>query len=134
MKLDLLYCFRTFTFINFHFWFSQVMLMSEIKDKKNKINYGSVPTTEKFVHPSQSASLWSKTFMSWCDDLLKLGSQRQLNEQDAWPLMNDTTSETCTDELEAIWDGKSSLTMAFLNIYGLRYFMIGILLAGGMVL
>ncbi|KAJ0406074.1 hypothetical protein ATCC90586_005898 [Pythium insidiosum] len=91
---------------------------------------GGTQFAASLPHPQERASWLSKLFISWVNPMLTLGNERQLEQDDVWPLAPSNQCEPAANLLQRHWLASGSLVRAFLRSYGFRYISIGLLLAG----
>ena len=67
------------------------------------MSYQKLNTGCSITNPKENASLFSLLTFSWLNDLLKLGSQRALENDDLPPLLEEDDNQTLTKNLEKEW-------------------------------
>ncbi|GMF39240.1 unnamed protein product [Phytophthora lilii] len=74
-----------------------------------------------------TASLWSKLFFSYANDMMRAGNERQLNNDDLWELEGENRSAAAFDEFASHYErhGKS-IVKAMVTAYGGRFLLCGL--------
>jgi len=58
---------------------------------------------DQHTNPKDKASVLSLIFLSWMNSLIKLGSQRPLNQDDLFELSDDNKVEFIVEDFEDVW-------------------------------
>lgn len=99
-------------------------------------------TEKPFVHPEELS--WGDPLLLWLNPLIRLASQRQVQEDDVWPSPSAETVDVQSKKLWAAWykeleaaeqqKREPSLLRAMLIAYGDRFLLAGIFQFSFMVL
>ena len=117
--------------------------MDKFKEKKKeyqklfeeKSDYGTVEEitpSKKRISPEEKANFFSKITYSWCSNLLKLGFQRALLNEDIFPLKREDKSSSLSTKFEEAWEVEKtkpnpSILRTLTKEYGGLYLFSGIL-------
>jgi len=58
---------------------------------------------DQHTNPKDKASVLSLIFLSWMNSLIKLGSQRPLNQDDLFQLSDEDKTEFIVEDFEEVW-------------------------------
>ncbi|OQR92921.1 multidrug resistance-associated protein 1 [Achlya hypogyna] len=103
--------------------------MSLLADGKASYRTFAPPPVAPDEHPRVRASWLSRLFMVWCDPLLSLGNEKQLDLSDTWGLEDANACSHAADELEHHWKASGSIVRAFFRCHGRVYVVVGGFLA-----
>ncbi|GFN81872.1 multidrug resistance-associated protein 4 [Plakobranchus ocellatus] len=87
-------------------------------------------------NPTLTANILSRTFYTWLNPLFKKGSKGWLQEEDMYNACPTDKSKMLGDKLESAWEKemqgkdrgrKPSLLRALFRIFGVQYFLLGLL-------
>ena len=65
-----------------------------------------MPITSRSKNPRDGASALSVMFFWWMNDIIKLGNERPLTEEDLFPLLADYKAEVLVEKAEKCWLGE----------------------------
>ncbi|KAG3233399.1 ABC transporter C family member 4, partial [Phytophthora idaei] len=103
------------------------MLLQKSPSSREYAMFLKVPPTSPKAQLHQSASLVSRLFLSYADDMMQIGNTRQLNQDDLLELDDDSRSEVAYAFFKRHYDQQhQSIVRAIVHGYGWKFLLCGL--------
>ncbi|KAG2961765.1 ABC transporter C family member 11, partial [Phytophthora cactorum] len=103
------------------------MLLQKSPSSREYATFLKVPPTSPKAQLHQSASLVSRLFLSYADDMMQIGNTRQLNQDDLLELDDDSRSEVAYAFFKRHYDQQhQSIVRAIVHGYGWKFLLCGL--------
>ncbi|KAG7375483.1 hypothetical protein PHYBOEH_002483 [Phytophthora boehmeriae] len=91
--------------------------------------FAKVPLSPPQPSQRQSASFCSRLFLSYADDMMRIGNQRQLHQDDLLELDDDTRSQVAYEKFKVQFDRHDqSILRTVVHTYGWKFMLLGLAL------
>ncbi|ETM33629.1 hypothetical protein L914_19160, partial [Phytophthora nicotianae] len=103
------------------------MLLQKSPSSKKYATFFKVPLASPNEHRRQSASLLSRLFFSYADDMMQIGNTRQLDQDDLLVLDDESRSEVAYAFFKRHYHRQSqSIVRAIIHGYGWKFLLCGL--------